>query len=85
MNDDFISREAAIKEVYRFDGYLDDDMEWRLHYALKKLPAADVVKIVRCKDCEYWMPDGENVMVCTGPMAYSKTDETWYCASAKRR
>ena len=26
-------------------------------------PGADVVKIVRCKDCEYWMPDGENVMV----------------------
>lgn len=42
-------------------------------------------EIVRCKDCEHWMPDGENVMVCTGPMAYSKTDEAWYCASAKRR
>ena len=40
--DEYISREAAIKEVYKFDGYLDDDLEWRLHYALKKLPTADV-------------------------------------------
>ena len=41
---EYIDREAAIKEIYRFDGYIDDDMEWRLHYALKKLPAADVVE-----------------------------------------
>lgn len=45
----------------------------------------DVVGVVRCKDCEYWMPDGESVMVCTGPLAYYHTDGAWYCASAKRR
>lgn len=43
---EYIDREAAIKEVYRFDGYLDDDLEWRLHYALKKLPAADVKPVI---------------------------------------
>ena len=48
-------------------------------------PSADVVEVVRCRDCEYWMPDGENVMVCTGPMAYCGTDGEWYCASAKRK
>lgn len=51
----------------------------------KNVPAADVAEIVRCKDCEHWMPDGENAMVCTGPMAYCNTDEAWYCAAAKRR
>lgn len=50
-----------------------------------ELPEPPKEEITRCKDCEHWMPDGENVMVCTGPMAYSKTDEAWYCASAKRR
>lgn len=44
---EYIEREAAIKEIYRFDGYLDDDMIWRLHYALRKFPAADVV----ARDC----------------------------------
>lgn len=52
MSGDYISREAAIKEVYRFDGYLDDDMECRLHYALKRLPAADVVERKKGK----WIP-----------------------------
>lgn len=42
---EYIERGAAINEIYRFDGYIDDDMEWRLHYALKKLPAADVVEV----------------------------------------
>lgn len=55
MSGDYISREAAIKEVYRFDGYLDDDLEWRLHYALKKLPAADVVERPR------WIPVTERL------------------------
>lgn len=48
---EYIEREAAIKEIYRFDDYLDDDMIWRLHYALREIPAADVVEVVRCKDC----------------------------------
>lgn len=52
---EYISREAAIKEVYRFDGYLDDDLEWRLHYALKRLPAADVVERPR------WIPVTERL------------------------
>ena len=52
---DYISREAAIKEVYRFDGYIDDDLKWRLHYALKKLPAADVVERPR------WIPVTERL------------------------
>ena len=46
---EYIDREAAIKEIYRFDGYIDDDMEWKLHYALKKLPAADVVEVRYCR------------------------------------
>lgn len=41
----YIECEAAIKEIYRFDGYLDDDMIWRLHYALRKIPAADVAPV----------------------------------------
>ena len=80
MSDDFISREAAIKEVYRFDGYLDDDMEWRLHYALKKLPAADVVEVVRCRDCVYWRGENE---CCEGiDIDFS---ENGYCSFGERK
>lgn len=55
MSEEYIPKDAAIKEIYRFDGVIDDDMEWRLHYALKKLPAADVVERPR------WIPVTERL------------------------
>lgn len=38
--DDLIRREDAIKEMRRFEGYIgfDEDMLWRIEYALKKIP-----------------------------------------------
>lgn len=34
---------------------------------LAQLPAADVVEVVRCKDCVYWEEgDGDGFGVCTG-------------------
>lgn len=83
MSGEHISREAAIIGLAASSltpRQIDDAAE-----ALRLVPAADVVEVIRCKDCEYWMPDGENVMVCTGAMAYCNTDGAWYCAFAKRR
>ena len=80
MSGEYISREVAIKEVYRFDGYLDDDLEWRLHYALKNLPAADVVEVVRCRDCVYWR--GANDL-CKGICI--DFDADGYCSEGKRK
>lgn len=50
---EYIKREDAVIEVERFGGYLDDDMLYRIKLALGRLPSADVVKVVRCKDCKY--------------------------------
>lgn len=80
MSDDYVSREAAIKALSHGNG-----CGHVCKHSIERISAADVVEIVKCKDCEHWMPDGENVMVCTGPMAYCNTDEAWYCAAAKRR
>lgn len=38
--DDLIFRQAAIKEINRFLGYLDEDMLFRLSTAIKRLPSA---------------------------------------------
>lgn len=55
---EYIERELAEKTIDRFEGYLDDDMIFRIKYAIRKhIPAADVVPVVRCKDCKhshYW-------------------------------
>ena len=56
--EDLISRQAAIdtlieKKIYR---PLDSD-RYVIEYcidAIKTLPAADAVSVVRCKDCKYW-------------------------------
>ena len=37
---DLISRQAAIAEISRFAGYLDDDMIMRIQIGLKRLPSA---------------------------------------------
>ena len=53
------------------------------------IPAADVVEVVRCGECEYRdyddEPYGKKVAVCTGAMAYSQTPDDWYCPMGKRK
>lgn len=50
-----IYADSAINEISRFDGYLDDDMIFRLQLALKKLPAIDAVPVIRCNDCKFYV------------------------------
>ena len=52
MNDDTINRRAAIDEIARWIGYLDDDMIGRIQLGLKRLPSAQP-EIVRCGQCKY--------------------------------
>lgn len=48
MPDDYISREAALEITTRTCG------DYAAAFAeIRKLPAADVVPVVRCKDCKY--------------------------------
>ena len=47
METEYISREAAIVEIKRFIGYLDEDMIERLQVAIKRIPAEDVQPVVR--------------------------------------
>ena len=58
MKSDYISRQAAIDSVWRAieleNSYV---MKHRIYTDLKTIPAADVVEVVRCKDCKY-KPNG---------------------------
>ena len=43
---EYIDRDAALKIIDKFSGYLDDDMIFRIKYALRKhIPAADVAPV----------------------------------------
>ena len=51
---DYISRQAAIEAVRLvYKSYLPEDSEPWIIEQLHELPAADVVEVVRCKDCRY--------------------------------
>lgn len=71
MMRDYISREAALKAIYTSTAPALE---------VKAMPAADVVEVVRCRDCVYWR--GENDY-CKGiGIDFS---ENGYCAFGERK
>lgn len=62
MPDEFISREAALKD---FESCNAENPNWtpqQVKTLLLRQPAADVAEVVRCKDCRY----GEYRAWCEG-------------------
>lgn len=60
MND-YIEREAALdicqkeyEDRLGMADYCGDTVAYNIAGAIKKIPAADVVEAVRCKDCQFW-------------------------------
>lgn len=68
---------------------MTEDEKLSIVLRLKAVHAADVVEVVRCRECEYRdyddAPYGKKVAVCTGAMAYSNTPDDWYCPMGKRK
>ena len=57
----YIEEKAALNEIARFIGYIDQDMIHRIQMGLTKIPAADVVERKKGKwiyDCERMAGDG---------------------------
>ena len=63
MSDDYIKREDAIERLSYHADFYQNDREFGGEEMLYKdsalneiseLPSADVVEVVRCKDCKYW-------------------------------
>lgn len=92
--DDYIRRGAALSEACKgcsidFPCEPCEPQDCEIKARLQAIPAADVVEVVRCRDCKYRdyddEPYGKKVAVCTGAMAYSKTPDDWYCPMGKRK
>jgi hypothetical protein len=71
MPKEYIKREAVLRETYKAQDELEsnDDKVWRRNKPYFKglawanriildTPAADVVEVVRCKDCKYYGTSG---------------------------
>ena len=48
-------------------------------------PTADVVEVVRCKDCKYSDENWRRVSVTWLPCMDVQTGSNWYCGSAERK
>ena len=87
MPDEYISREAALKD---FEASNAHNQYWtppRVKTLLLRQPAADVAEVVRCKDCKYGDYDSKpnGAMVCLRTKDGFWREETDFCSYGKRR
>ena len=87
MPDEYISREAALKD---FESCNAENPRWtpqRVKTLLLRQPAADVAEVVRCKDCKYGDYDSKpnGAMVCLRTKDGFWREETDFCSYGKRR
>lgn len=94
---DYIKREDAIQAIVghlvpkQYDGNLVNAGFEVAHEIVDALPSADVVEVVRCKDCKYWKPYTSQYgtgQFCECPCSFGgqgikKPDD--YCSYGERR
>ena len=90
---EYIEREALmrrIKEIHcaECDSYhgvrcracwVDDTLDY-----IDSEPAADVVEVVRCKDCEYFGLNDENVPYCSNPFGLDDPEPNGFCSYGRK-
>ena len=91
MATDYISREDMHRENdAEWIGCLGDYDAYQIHRdnenMIDRVPAADVVEVVRCRDCKYWYnnaPTGYDTGACG--LVLGITNASFFCADGKRR
>ena len=77
---DYIDRMAVRNELYKADAITMQGVK-----IINQFPAADVVEVVRCKDCKYSY-DGDSRWLCSyGVMAGCIVPEDFYCKCGERK
>lgn len=75
---EYIKKEDALKALT-----LVDCDNARVKMAVADIPAADVVEVVRCKDCKYWIRVGIYGLLCR--RGRRSENGNGYCDEGKRR
>lgn len=81
----YISREAAYKTLTEYYHHSSGVQYTVLREALNRVPTADVVEVVRCKDCGYYYKDSDGYEMCDNTECYDHISADGFCAWAKRR
>lgn len=76
---DYIRREDALKALYNDYAYAAMDV-------IKRLPAADVAEVVRCKDCKHKLRTVANgVVICREKHGMVRPSLDDFCSYGERR
>ena len=74
---EYIEREAVNKllhkEIERTWHRVWGSVIWNLSYKISQIPAADVVEVVRCKDCKYF--DQYSYLYSDEPSGFGKCEK----------
>ena len=93
---DYISREALIKAV-EGNPYVTESVKSYVRCTAKNIPSADVVVVVRCRECRWWDKiEGTQVGYChackhghwsnSWEISIRRTHkEDFYCADGERK
>lgn len=82
ITSEYIKREALQKEVKRLQGIPFSTP--LIVNAIEKAPKADVVEVVRCKDCEHWIYwADEKRCICDLHCTHTIRDD--YCSFGVRK
>lgn len=78
---DYISREAALEITTRTCGDYDAAFA-----EIRKLPAADVVEVVRCRDCKHKArTDANGIVICSEEHGMYCPTESDFCRYGEYR
>ena len=53
--------------------------------AIDQAPTIDAVPIVRCKDCEYFRTNDENVPYCSNPFGLNDPEPNGFCSYGREK
>lgn len=86
---EYIDRAAAVKSVLRMrrpeNSVAQNRMLSIIQIDMLKLPAADVVPVVRCKDCKHSWEDISGLCCSHGVCVDLNVPGDFYCAYGKRK
>ena len=79
MPKEYIEREAALNAISKGRG-----CENVCSRSIKRIPAADVAEVVRCKDCKFHTDEEPGMVYCPGILGNWVNDD-WFCKDGERK
>ena len=91
---EYIDREQAeimaIDGADKWDGGYNYERELAIQEAIRRIPSADVVEVVRCKDCKHYKPQfksrhWQNKKNYCCRSSFAKVNDFDYCSYGERK